>query len=111
MSANRYLPAAQNIAQAIPAVLAEQGLDPLISRFVLTESERGDAWLFVVLDDSVLEFLDSYAADSVLSHLSTAFHGHPVLFSNSLGLRYAVLLSPTTNLDETSPVSDYLAVG
>ena len=38
------------------------GLDPLISRFVLTETERGDAWLFVVMDDSVFENLEAYAA-------------------------------------------------
>ena len=94
MSANRYLPAAENVAQAIPGILAEQGLDPLISRFVLTETEQGDAWLFVVMDDSVLEFLESYTAPSVLSHLSAALHGHLVLFSNSYGLRYAVHLSP-----------------
>ena len=102
MSANRYLSAAQNVAQAIPGILAEQGLDPLISRFVLTESEQGNAWLFVVLDDSVLEFLEAYAASDVLSHLSTALHGHPVMFSNSYGLRYAVLLSPLKNLTDTT---------
>lgn len=93
MSAHRYLPAARNIAQSIPGLLVEQGLDPLISRFVLTETERGDAWLFVVMDDSILESLASYTAPGVLSHLSTALHGHPVLFSNSYGLRYAVLLN------------------
>ena len=98
MSANHYLPAAQNVAQAIPGILAEQGLDPLISRFVLTETEGGDAWLFVVMDDSISEFLESYAATSVLSYLSTALHGHPVIFSNSYGLRYAVLLSSLPNL-------------
>lgn len=103
MSANRYLPAAQTVAQAIPGILAEQGLDPLISRFVLTETERGEAWLFVVLDDSVLEFLAAYATTSVLSHLSTALHGHLVVFSNSYGLRYAVLLSPSKNPPKTSP--------
>lgn len=102
MSANRYLPAAQNVAQAFPGILVEQGLDPLISRFILTETEPGDAWLFVVLDDSVFEFLESYSAASVLSHLSTALHGHRVLFSNSLGLRYAVLLSPSKNQPEIS---------
>jgi hypothetical protein len=95
LSANRYLPAAQNVAQALPCILVEEGLEPLISRFVLTETEAGDAWLFVVMDDSVAEFLESYAAASVLSHLSTALHGHPVLFSNSYGLRYAVQLSPS----------------
>ena len=92
LNANRYLPAANNVAQAIPHILAGQGLDPLISRFVLTETERGNAWLFVVMDDSILESLESYAATSVLSHLSTALHGHVVRFSNSYGLRYAVLL-------------------
>ena len=103
MSANRYLPAAQNVAQAIPGILTEQGLDPLISRFVLTETEGGDAWLFVVLDDSVLEFLESYAAPSVLTHLSAALHGHLVMFSNSYGLRYAVLLSASKNPHKTTP--------
>jgi hypothetical protein len=102
MSANRYLPAAENIAQAIPGILSEQGLEPLISRFVLTETARSVAWLFVVMDDSILEFLASYAAPGVLSYLSRALHGHLVLFSDSYGLRYAVRLSPSKNLPETS---------
>jgi hypothetical protein len=93
LSANHYLPAAQNVAQAFPCILVEEGLNPLISRFVLTETEGGDAWLFVVMDDSVSEFLESYAATNVLSHLSAALHGHQVMFSNSYGLRYAVRLS------------------
>jgi hypothetical protein len=92
LSASRYLRAAQNIAQAIPGILVELGLDPLISRYVLTESDRGDAWLFVVMDDSVFELLESYTAPTVLSHLSALLHGHRVLFSNSYGLRYAILL-------------------
>ena len=100
MSANHYLPAAQNVAQAISCLLVEEGLEPLISRFVLTETEGGDAWLFVVMDDSVSEFLESYAAPSLLSHLSVALHGHQVMFSNSYGLRYAVLLSSAPNLPE-----------
>ncbi|HMD89116.1 MAG TPA: hypothetical protein VKF38_08135 [Anaerolineaceae bacterium] len=103
MSANRYLPAAEAIAHVIPTILAEQGLDPLISRFVLTETEKGDAWLFVVMDDRVLEFLASYTAAGVLSHLSAALHGHLVMISSSAGLRYAVLLSPSENLPMTTP--------
>ena len=95
MSANRYLSAAQSIAEAIPGLLAEQGLNPLISRYVMSETAQGSAWLFVVMDDSVFEFIEAYAAAGVLSHLSTALHGHPVLFSNLYGLRYAVLLSST----------------
>jgi hypothetical protein len=100
MSANRYLFAAHNVAQAIPGILADQGLDPLISRFVLTETSKGDAWLFVVLDDSVFELLESYAATRVLSNLSLALQGHLVLFSNSSGLRYSILLSPPKALVE-----------
>jgi len=94
VSANRYLSAAQSVAEAIPGLLTDQGLDPLISRYVLTETERGDAWLFVVLDDSVLGYLESYSATSVVDYLSAALHEHLVMFSNSYGLRYAILLSP-----------------
>ncbi len=93
MSANRYLSAAQTIAEAVPGLLATHGLDPLISRYVLTETGRGDAWLFVVMDDSVLGNLDAYAATSVLDYLSASLHDHLVLFSNSYGLRYSILLS------------------
>jgi hypothetical protein len=93
MSANRYLPSAQNIAQIFSGILSETGLPALINRFVLTESERGDAWLFVLLDDSAAEFTESYAAPNTLSRLSASLHGHLVVFSNSYGLRYAVLLS------------------
>ena len=100
MSANHYLPAAQAVAQAIPGILAEQGLDARINRFVLTETEGGDAWLFVVMDDSVLPSLASYAATDTLTHLSAAFHGHLVLFSSSFGLRYAIHLSPPKNRAE-----------
>ncbi|HWQ04843.1 MAG TPA: hypothetical protein VN452_05770 [Longilinea sp.] len=92
MSTNRFLPAAQAVAEAIPGILADQGLDPLISRFVLTETGQGNAWLFVIMDDSIFEFIEFYNAASVLTHLTRALHGHPVLFSNSYGLRYAVLL-------------------
>ncbi len=97
MSANRFLPAAQNVARTILRVLSEQGLAPLISRYVLTESARGDAWLFVVMDDSVSENLESYASPNLISKLSAALQGHMVLFSNSFGLRYSVLLSPSKN--------------
>jgi hypothetical protein len=94
MSARRFLPEAQAVAQVFPDLLTEQGLDPLINRYVLAETAKGDAWLFAVLDDSVLDFVEAYAATGVLCRLSTALHGHTVLFSNSYGLRYAVLLNP-----------------
>ena len=92
MSANRYLPAARNAAQTIPATLAQRGLKPFISRCVLTETERGAAWLFVVLQVSPQEHPEDYAASDVLHDLSTALQGLPIVISNSDGLRYAVLL-------------------
>ncbi len=98
MSTTRYLPAVRSIAQSIPDILVEHGLDPRISRYVLTETEEGEAWLFVVLDDSIWERLESYSASSLLCLLSTALHGHPVVFTNSFGLCYAVLLSPAKSL-------------
>jgi len=92
MSANRYLSAAHNVAQTIPAILAQRGLKPFISRCVLTETERGAAWLFIVFEASPMENLEDYAAADVLHDLSTALQGLPVVINNSDGLRYAVLL-------------------
>ena len=93
MNINRYLAAAQYVARTIPGLLAQCGLNPFISRFVLTETEQGHAWLFVVLEVSPLEPLEDYAASDVLDYLSTALHGLPVVVSDSYGLRYAVLLA------------------
>jgi hypothetical protein len=98
MNANRYLSAARYVAQTIPGILAQLGLKPFISRFVLTETERGDAWLFVVLEvDDLQQSQEDYASSEVLEYLSTAFHGLPVVFTNTYGLRYAVLLSSTVS--------------
>ena len=93
MSIHRYLPAAQNMARLFPNLLAEKGLNPLINRYILTESANGNTWFFVVLNDSAIEFPESFGDSGVLSHLSAALHGHRVMFSNAYGLRYAVLLS------------------
>jgi hypothetical protein len=92
MSANRYLTAARHVARAIPGILAQRGLSPFISRFVLTETEQGHAWLFVVLEVSPLQPPEDYAAQDVLDYLSEALHGLPVVVSDSYGLRYAVLI-------------------
>jgi len=92
MSVDRYLSAARYVAWAMPGLLAQRGLNPFISRFVLTETEQGNAWLFVVLEVSRLQPVEDYAASDVLDYLSTALHGLPVVISDSYGLRYAVLL-------------------
>jgi hypothetical protein len=92
MSGIRYLPAARYVAQAIPGILAQLGLKPFISRFVLTETHQGNAWLFVVLEVDPLKHPEDYAASKVLRYLSTALQGLPVVVSDYYGLRYAVLL-------------------
>ena len=98
MSANRYLPAARSVALAFPEILAQRGLNPRISRFILTETEQGAAWLFVVLDVSPLtRFVEAYTGSDVLHHLSTALNGLPVVINLLNGLSYAVLLSPSQN--------------
>ena len=100
MSATRYLPAARLVAQAIPGILAQRGLKPFISRYVLTETEQGNAWLFVVLEVSPLEHPEDYAAPDMLQYLTTALNGLPVVISNAYGMRYAVLLN--TSVKQTS---------
>jgi hypothetical protein len=92
MSAQRYLPAARNAAQTIPATLTQRGLKPFISRCVLTETERGAAWLFIELVASPQENPEDYTSSDVLHDLSSALQGLPVLISNTDNLRYAVLL-------------------
>jgi hypothetical protein len=99
MSANRYLPAARTAVQTIPAILDQHGLKPIVSRCVLTETERGAAWLFVSLEASPMEHLEDYAASNVLHALSTALQGLPVVLSTSDGLRYAVLLGSPSVLN------------
>jgi hypothetical protein len=93
MPIDRYVPAARQVAQAMPGLLAQRGLKPFISRFVLTETQHGNAWLFVVLEVSPLQPLEEYLSADVLDYLSRALNGLPVVVSDSYGLRYAVLLS------------------
>jgi hypothetical protein len=100
MTVNRYLPAARYVAQAFPGLLAKRGLRPFISRFVLTETEQGNVWLFIVLE--VNDYPEDYTAADVLNYLSTSLHGLPVVISESYGLRYAVLLGSAN-----SKISDW----
>ena len=93
MSATHYLPAARQVAQVIPDLLAQRGLKPFISRLVLTETERGAAWLFMVLETPPQGNQEDYTSADVSHYLSTALHGLPVVICNSYGLCYAVLLN------------------
>jgi hypothetical protein len=102
MNVSRYLPAARYVAQAIPDILAQRGLKPFISRIVLTETEQGNVWLFVVLEVSPVNYPEDYATSEVCHDLSRALHGLPVVISESYGLRYAVLLGSSDLLVKTN---------
>jgi hypothetical protein len=102
MSVSHYIPAAHYIAQAIPGILAQRGLKPFISRFVLTETQQGNVWLFVVLEVSPMNYPEDYAASGVCQDLSRALHGLPVVISESYGLRYAVLLNSPDSVMRTN---------
>lgn len=101
MSANRYLPAAHAVARQIPYVLSELGLKPFISRFVLTETQHGNAWLFVVLEVSSDDHPEDYGSAYALQYLSTGLQGLPVVISNVYGMRYAILLGSQNFLEKS----------
>ena len=86
MSGNRYLPAARYVAQAIPGILAQRGLKPFISRYVLTETQQGNAWLFVVLEVGPQQHPKDYADSDVVDYLSKGLQGLPVVISKTYGM-------------------------
>ncbi len=102
MSVSHYLPAARYVAQVIPDILAQRGLKPFISRIVLTETQQGNVWLFIVLEVSPVNYPEDYAAAEVCHDISKALHGLPVVISESYGLRYAVLLSSPESVMRTN---------
>jgi len=106
MAVNHYLPAARWVTQAIPGLLARRGLDLVVSRSILTETEQGAAWLFIVIDASLLQHPEAYAAYDVSDYLSSELNGHPVVvISDSDGLRYGVLLNSHLNRPEKIPAT------
>lgn len=96
---SQYLGAAEQAAAVIPGVLAQRGLEPRFSRFILYESDQA-AWLFAVLDThSISDFrIEKYNHPELLHQMKAAVRGRPVILSNSTGLRYAILLSPRPTL-------------
>jgi hypothetical protein len=88
---------AEAVARRVTAVMRKRGLDPAFSDWLLT-SDRGQVWLFGVLDLRRIDKLEAYQHTSLLHHLSTAIRGHPVYLSNSDGLRYGILLSSPPRL-------------
>ncbi|RJP53595.1 MAG: hypothetical protein C4583_04215 [Anaerolineaceae bacterium] len=92
-ASSRYVPAAQTAAEIILEVLKSlRGTDPsLIERWVLTETNEGEALLFAVVDDLRVQSYQPWV--TALHALSTSLRGRDVFISNTTGFRYAVLLS------------------
>lgn len=88
---------AEQAARVIPATLAQRGLRPAFSDWLLTEN-NGATWLFGVFDVARIQRLEDLTRTDLLHHVSTALRGKPVFISNSNGLRYAVLLSRPPHL-------------
>lgn len=90
---SRYVPAAEMVAEIILEVLKSlRGTDPsLIERWVLTETDEGEALLFAVVNDLRVQSYQPWV--TALHALSTSLQGRDVFISNTTGFRYAVLLS------------------
>jgi hypothetical protein len=99
---DKFLEKASAVARIVEAVLSSRaGTDPaMIARWVMTRSENGSVWLFVVLDDQRLPKFEPYAAAA--HHLSSSLRGMPVLLGNHTGLRYGILLSQKPELPKTA---------
>jgi len=94
-----FLSMAQYAATVVRHVLVnERNLAPPV-KWLLTQTNRGNVWLFAVLDERNLgRNISAYTNQSVLHQLSTALNGKPVILSNTTGLRYAVLLQQRPQL-------------
>lgn len=82
------------VANKIPQVLEQRGLDPqVVTRYDLWEGNGGTIWLSAILDPTRVGKAEHYTHPQTLHQLSTVLRGKPVILSNSNGLRYCILLS------------------
>jgi len=88
-----FVDKADRLARIVPHVLAQRGLEPCFSDWVLTRSGRGDVWLYGVLDTRKIARMERYTSPDLLHQVSTVARGVPVYPSNTNGLRYGFLLS------------------
>ncbi len=96
MPVTHYLPAARSSARLISQVMSEHGLQADAARYVLAESRKGRAWLFVVFDPDYLPQLNPYLGKALPEWVSTALQGRRVRLADRETPRLAVLLSDPT---------------
>jgi len=88
-----YIQKGERIARITPYVLAQRGVDPCFSSWVLTPDGDGLVWLFGALDVRRIARMEQYLDHDLLHQVSTACRGVPVYLSNTNGLRYGFLLT------------------
>jgi len=88
-----FVDKANRLARLVPHVLAQRGLEPCFTDWVLTRSDGGHVWLFGALDVRRIARMEPYISRETLHQVSTVARGVPVYLSNTSGLRYGFLLS------------------
>jgi hypothetical protein len=92
---------AEVVMKIIPQVMAQRGLPPLFSGWMITRY-MNLSWLFGVVDVHQVEKLERYTDKNLVHQMSTALDNLPVYLSNSSGLRYVTLLSPRPRMQRTA---------
>ena len=102
---HRYLPQAAYVAGKMVLALRQRGLPPVFEKFILTETGQA-VWLIGVLDTRRIGKIDPYGSRDTLHQISTLASGLPTIWSNTTGVRYAVLLSGSPELPQVVPYPD-----
>ena len=99
LNLSRFEAEANYCARMVLQALSQRGLQAPAS-FYLTERSNL-VWLAAILNLEHLEGkLEAFASQETLHQVSTLLHGKQVFISNSNGLRYLILLTPTPRLPD-----------
>jgi hypothetical protein len=94
MTANRYLVAARISAFLIDPILTDAGIDIQSNQYYLTETDRGDAWLFVLFNSMERQSVEKKLTPEILRRLGETLRGRQITLCRRQDLCLAVLLSP-----------------
>jgi hypothetical protein len=107
----RFLPEARTVASRIVTALKDCNRTPSFREFILAE-RLGHVILFAVLDELKLGApVSGYADETVIHQISTLTGGRRVVFSNSNGARYAILLSKQAPLPKVIRYPEMETIG
>ncbi|MFQ5615106.1 MAG: hypothetical protein ACE5GO_01400 [Anaerolineales bacterium] len=108
---NRFHAEAYAVAGKMVLALRQRNLSPVFQKFILTETQQNAIWLIGVLDQNRIGKIDPYGSESTLHQISTLVGGKPTIWSNTSGVRYAVLLAGRPQLPELVPFPDDFITG